>query len=60
MTKKQLKMDKWIGKIAVVTGCSAGIGKAIVKDLAKAGVHVVGLARRNEKIEEFAKEKDIG
>lgn len=49
-------MDKWIGKIAVVTGCSAGIGKAIVKDLAKAGVHVVGLARRNEKIEEFAKE----
>lgn len=56
MTKKQSKMDKWIGKIAVVTGCSAGIGKAIVKDLAKAGVHVVGLARRNEKIEEFAKE----
>lgn len=49
-------MDKWIGKIAVVTGCSAGIGKAIAKDLATAGIHVVALARRHEKIEEFAKE----
>lgn len=48
-------MDKWIGKVAVVTGASSGIGEAIVKDFAKAGIHVVGLARRNEKIEEFAK-----
>lgn len=48
-------MEKWIGKIAVVTGASAGIGEAIVSDLAKAGVHVVGLARRNEKVEAFAK-----
>lgn len=47
-------MDKWIGKIAVVTGASAGIGSAIVQDLAKAGIHVVGLARRDEKIEELA------
>lgn len=37
-----------------VTG--AGIGKAIVKDLARAGINVVGLARRSEKIEEYAKE----
>lgn len=48
-------MDKWIGKLAVVTGASTGIGAAIVKDFAKAGIHVVGIARRSEKIEEYAK-----
>ena len=48
-------MEKWQGKVAVVTGASAGVGEAIVKDFAKNGVHVVGLARRSEKIEEYAK-----
>ncbi|KAL7048561.1 hypothetical protein ACKWTF_003396 [Chironomus riparius] len=49
-------MDKWQGKTAVVTGASAGIGAEIVKDLARNGINVVGLARRPEMIEEFAKE----
>jgi NADP+-dependent farnesol dehydrogenase len=49
-------MEKWVGKIAVVTGASAGIGKAIVQSLAKSGVDVIGLARRPEKIEEMVKE----
>ncbi len=49
-------MEKWKGKVAIVSGASAGIGKAIVKDFAKAGIHVIALARRNEKIEEFVQE----
>ncbi|CRL02304.1 CLUMA_CG015206, isoform A [Clunio marinus] len=47
-------MNKWTGKVAVVTGASSGIGSAIVKDLAKRGVNVIGLARRVELIEEIS------
>jgi len=44
-------MDQWRGKVAVVTGASAGIGRAIVEDLVKSGLTVVGTARRVELIE---------
>lgn len=47
-------MNKFIGKVALVTGASSGIGAKIAEDLAYAGMKVVGLARRLEKVEELA------
>ncbi|MFW7269288.1 SDR family NAD(P)-dependent oxidoreductase [Gluconacetobacter sp. Hr-1-5] len=43
------------GKVAVVTGSSAGIGLAIAEGLAKEGATVVLVARQRERMEEAAK-----
>ncbi|XP_073844032.1 farnesol dehydrogenase-like isoform X2 [Musca autumnalis] len=49
-------MERWCNKVAVVSGASAGIGAACCKALATAGMVVVGLARRHERIEKLKME----
>ena len=44
-------MERWRGKVALITGASAGIGYDLAKQLAELGMNVVGCARNIEKIE---------
>lgn len=49
-------MNRWKGRVALVTGASVGIGAAICKQLVAAGMVVVGAARGVERVEALAKE----
>lgn len=44
-------MDHLKGRIAVITGASAGIGAATAIKLVKAGLIVIGIARRLHRLQ---------
>ncbi len=47
-------IDRWKGRVALVTGASAGIGRAVAEQLADAGLKVALTARRAERLEALA------
>ncbi|XP_043115103.1 dehydrogenase/reductase SDR family member 11-like [Puntigrus tetrazona] len=49
-------MDRWKGRVALVTGASVGIGAAIAKTLVRHGMKVVGCARNVEQIQKLSSE----
>ncbi|GFT62975.1 hypothetical protein NPIL_210971, partial [Nephila pilipes] len=49
-------MERWNGRVALVTGASVGIGAQLCRVLVKHGMTVVGCARSVEKIKAIAKE----
>ncbi|XP_041096758.1 dehydrogenase/reductase SDR family member 11a isoform X2 [Polyodon spathula] len=49
-------MERWKGRVALVTGASVGIGAAIARALVQHGMKVVGCGRSVDKIEKLAAE----
>ena len=55
LSGRRLVRDYW-GKIAIVTGASAGLGRRLALDLASAGAVVVGVARREDRLQALVDE----
>ncbi|CAL4154388.1 unnamed protein product [Meganyctiphanes norvegica] len=49
-------MNRWTGRVALVTGASVGIGAAVCRALVAHGMKVVGAARNVDKIQALADE----
>ena len=52
-------MTSLTGKVALVTGASSGIGKAVVEKLVKLGMKVVGCAQNESDLKEIASKANI-
>jgi len=52
-------MERWVDKVALVTGASSGIGRCIAEELVKQGMKVVGLARRVDMVTTLADELQL-
>ena len=44
-------MDRWSGRVALVTGAASGIGASVAKRLVKHGMKVVGCDKDIEKVQ---------
>jgi NADP+-dependent farnesol dehydrogenase len=47
-------MQRWAGRVAIVTGTSSGIGAAIARQLVENAMRVVGVARREDKVQVYS------
>ncbi|KAI0215420.1 Dehydrogenase/reductase SDR family member 11 [Lamellibrachia satsuma] len=53
-------MERWAGRVALVTGASSGIGAAIALALLNRGMKVIGCSRNVDKIEALANQMQEG
>ncbi len=56
MSEETYGMEKWRGKVALVTGASSGIGRAAATALVNHGMRVAIAARREERLDELKRE----
>jgi NADP-dependent 3-hydroxy acid dehydrogenase YdfG len=52
-------LERWRGKVALVTGASTGIGREVAWELGRAGLNVAACARRAEPLEELTRELNM-